>query len=424
MTCKKMSALLLLAIACAAPGESWPNGKWHAVTDTLSDTITVRTIAGSIWGDTAWLEPELSIGMVEGSDEYLIGDPRALAVGPGGVIYLLDRQVPIVRAYAPDGLFVRDIGRKGSGPGEYRHPDAMAALPDGRILVRDPGNARITVFDSEGAYLEHWWVRGGLSSPRRFYVDTAGCSYAEVLLNGDRPPVEWVFGLTRYGPDGAIQDTLTAPTWDYHAAQISARLGGRSSRERVPFTPQVSWTFSPLGYMVGGLSTHYRVDAFRADGSVLRIERDWTPVPVHPDEAEGWRQYFTADFREFYPGWRWNGPPIPDAKPPFQDVFTSWEGDIWVLRSEESVPTMTAVEAREAERTSHLPVVRFWEPSSFDVFTPDGRYLGHVRVPETFSSSPEPVIRRGTVWAIARDEMDVATIVRYRLVHGFRGTRR
>ncbi len=419
MSCRGMSVLLSWAVACAAcaaPGESRSGGRWHAVTDTVGDTVTVRTVAGSMWGDTASLEPEVSIGMVEGPEEYLIGDPRALAVGWDGVIYLLDRQVPIVRVYAPDGRFLRDIGREGAGPGEYRRPDAMAVLPDGRILVRDPGNARITVFDSDGAYLEHWWVRGGMSSPRRFYVDTAGRSYAEALLNGDRPPAEWVFGLARYGLDGAIQDTLAAPTWDYQAAEISARLGGRSSREPVPFTPQVSWTFSPLGYMVGGVSTEHRIDVFRADGSVLRIEREWTPVSVHPDEAEGWRRYLTADFLEFYPGWRWNGPAIPDTKPPFRDVFASWEGDIWVLRSEESVATMTAAAAREAERISHLPVVRFWEPSSFDVFAPDGRYLGHVCVPETLSSSPEPVIRGGTVWAVTRDEMDVATIVRFRLV--------
>ncbi|NIM51399.1 MAG: hypothetical protein GTO22_19480, partial [Gemmatimonadales bacterium] len=59
------------------------------MTDTVGDTVTVRTVAGSMWGDTASLEPEVSIGMVEGPEEYLIGDPRALAVGWDGVIYLL-----------------------------------------------------------------------------------------------------------------------------------------------------------------------------------------------------------------------------------------------------------------------------------------------------------------------------------------------
>lgn len=409
--------LAATVVACAEGDERGPATRWQAFGDTVGDTVKVRTISGSVWGDPAYLEPKLSIGMVDGPDAYLIGSPRSIAVGPDGVIYLLDREIPLVRAYAADGMFLRDIGREGQGPGEYRRPDAMTVLPDGRILVRDPGNGRIAVFDSDGEYLEQWWIRGGLSTPRRFYVDTAGCSYAEVLLNGDMPPAEWVFGLARYGLDGEIEDTLAAPTWEYEVAMVSATLGGRSSREPVPFTPQVSWTFSPLGYMVGGLSTEYRIDVFRPDGSVLRIEREFAPEPVHPDEAEGWRRYLTADFLEYYPGWRWNGPPIPETKPPFREVFVSWEGNIWVLRSMESLETMTAAEAREAETRSGRPIIRFREPSSFDVFAPDGRYLGHVRIPETFSRTPEPIIRGDTVWAVNLDQMDVATIVRYQVVH-------
>lgn len=59
----------------------------QAVIDTVGDTVAVRTIAGSVWGDTAYLEAEVSIGMIEGPDEYLIGDPRSIAVGAGGEIY-------------------------------------------------------------------------------------------------------------------------------------------------------------------------------------------------------------------------------------------------------------------------------------------------------------------------------------------------
>lgn len=95
----------------------------------------------------------------------------------------------------------------------------------------------------------------------------------------------------------------------------------------------------------------------------------------------------------------------------------SWDGDIWVLRSMESLETMTAAEAREAETRSGRPVIRFREPSSFDVFAPDGRYLGHVRIPQAFSSTPELIIRGDTVWAVNLDQMDVATIVRYQVVH-------
>jgi hypothetical protein len=168
--------------------------------------------------------------------------------------------------------------------------------------------------------------------------------------------------------------------------------------------------------MVGGLSTEYRVDLFRPDQTVLRIERAWVPVAVDPEEAEEQRRLVTAEFVQEIGPWSWNGPPIPDTKPPFRDVFASWEGNIWVLVSQEGQPTMTAAEAREAERRADLPPLRFEEPVAFDVFAPDGRFLGQVTTPRSFQWRPEPIIRGDTVWAVTRDELDVATIVRFQVV--------
>ena len=75
--------------------------RWEAVVDTVGDTITVRTVAGSVWGDTAELEPEMSIGVLDGPDEYMLGRVRSLALAPTGDIYLADQQVPVVRKVQP-----------------------------------------------------------------------------------------------------------------------------------------------------------------------------------------------------------------------------------------------------------------------------------------------------------------------------------
>jgi len=413
-----MLAVLSLAAAVAcSDGARRSSSDWQAVVDTVGDTVTVRTASGSVWGDTAYLEPEVSIGMMEGPDEYLIGSPRAIAVGKDGTIFLLDRQVPVVRAYAPDGTHLRDIGREGGGPGEYRRPDGMTTLPDGRVLVRDPGNARIAVFDSAGGYIEQWPLRGGFNTSTRFYADTAGNSYAMVLLESDAAVTEWRFGLARYGPDGTVHDTIPAPTWDYERARVVASQEENTSVNTVPFTPQVAWTFSPLGYMVGGLSTDYRIDLFRVDAPVLRIEREWTPVPVLSEEADERVRSQTAQFQRDFGSWRWNGPSIPDTKPPFRNIIASGEGNIWVLTSQRGEATMTQAEAREEEARTRMPPIRFEEPPAFDVFAPDGRFLGPVRVPSSFSNFPEPIVRGDTVWAVTRDDLDVASIVRFRVVH-------
>lgn len=406
----------LVPAACGTRSDAPSGADWAAVVDTAGDTITVRTLSGSVWTDTAALVTEISIGEADGSDEYIIGEPRSVAVVTDGTILVLDTQVPVLRAYAADGTHLRDLGRRGSGPGEYESPDGMTVLPDDRILVRDPPNGRITVFDVEGTLLDEWPLSGGFNTDRRFYVDTAGNSYATTLLTRGIVPWEWEFGLVRYSPRGEIVDTVPAPTWDYDFAQLTASRDGSSSVRRVPFTAGVTWSFSPLGYMVGGLSTNYRIDLFRRGSPVLRIEREWTPVPVMGVEAEEQRRRITRGLQRQYGSWRWNGPSVPSTKPPFKELFVSWEGNIWVSLSTEAEATMTEAEARAEEEASGRVPLRFREPPAFDVFAPDGRFLGHVRVPASFRTDPEPIVRGDRVWAVTRDELDVASVARFRIV--------
>jgi len=237
-----------------------------------------------------------------------------------------------------------------------------------------------------------------------------------VVLNADRDLSEWKQGLARYSAVGEIVDTVPAPEWDFEPADVVALRDGIPSVNQVPFTPKISWTYSPVGYMVGGLSTEYRIDLFRVGEPVLRIEREWSPVVVKAEEAEEQRQRVTAEFVQEFGPWSWNGPPVPDTKPPFRNVFVSWEGSIWVLVSLEGKEVMTTAEAQSERDRTDLPPLRFREPVGFDVFAPDGRYFGHVRAPLTLEERPEPIIRGDTLWGVARDELDVATIVRYQLV--------
>jgi len=297
-----------------------------------------------------------------------------------------------------------------------RDPDGLAVLPDGRLLVRDAPNSRITVFNDEGNYLEDWPLDGGFNTDRRFYTDAAGNSYVTALLERGLAPWEWRFGVIRYSPDGVIGDTLPAPMWNFEPAQVTASRENNSSVRSVPFTPDVVWTFSPLGYLVGGLTADYRIDLFRRDAPVLRIERESLPVRVNPGEADERVRQITEGLRRQYGSWRWNGPDVPATKPPFRELFVRREGNVWVLVSSEGVPKMSTTEAKEEEERSGDVVLRFGEPSSFDVFAPEGDYLGPVSAPASFRVEPEPIALGDQVWAVTRDELDVPSIVRFKIV--------
>jgi hypothetical protein len=69
-------------------------------------------------------------------------------------------------------------------------------------------------------------------------------------------------------------------------------------------------------------------------------------------------------------------------------------------------------EEGEELRPGEAPPQTWWEPVAFDVFEPDGQYLGMVRAPEGFSRSPRPFMRGDTVWAVVRGELEVPYVVR------------
>ena len=168
--------------------------------------------------------------------------------------------------------------------------------------------------------------------------------------------------------------------------------------------------------MVGGISTQYAISLFLEPGRVLRIERgDWQPLPVQAAERDEQERIITMSMRQLDPGWRWNGPSIPDAKPPYKTFFVAEDGRIWVHISQEAYQVEVDEYSDEpgVPGLIQVPAASWIEPVAFDVFEPDGRYLGMVRAPEGFAMNPTPVARGDTVWAVVRDELEVPYIVRF-----------
>lgn len=397
---------------CTGSDAAGTGDRWAFERDTLGDTMIVRTLSGSEWGTPASLEERISIGVADGAEALMLGNVRALDVGPDGVIHVLEA-TPTLKQFDPSGAFIRTVGRSGSGPGEYRRPDGgLAVLRDGRIVVRDPANGRMAVFASDGTPLTTWRISSTFNTSRKLYRDSADNLYSMILLDAADDPADWVLGLQRFAPDGTPGDSIAAPRWTWDRAIIKAQREGSTSVSDVPFSPEAHWAFSPLGYMVGGLATRYRIDVFRPEG-VLRIERNAPPVPVRSGEAADLRRVATEQMRSEYPGWSWNGPDIPATKPPFRELYAGDDGRIWVLLSQPGIEDPTV----EAEADGSRPSLPAWtEPVTFDVFEPDGRYLGEVRAPTGMLASPHPVFRGDTVWATAEDADGVRYVKRYEVV--------
>lgn len=414
--------LVVIGIAGCDGDAERSASEWVAVIDTTADTVTVHTVSGSVWGEPIDLVEEVRIGTFEGPDEEMLGSVNGLAVDAGGYIYVYDRQVPALRKYGPDGAFVATIGHSGGGPGEYSNSDGgMAVLEDGRLVLRDPGNARFTLYRPDGSYDSEWLGRGGFFTSDPVVVDTAGYVYSSVMRqtrDGEDPwpGGAWVIEQVKITSNGSPVDTLSIPRYRVERAVIEARREGSFSMNEVPFAPDFHWGVHPFGTFVTSVGSRYAVDLHQPDGGVLRFARDREPVPVMAGEKQNAEARATANMRNMDPSWKWNGPPIPDTKAPITGVNAGEDGRVWVRLSMPAEPIPE--DEREPEPdpgTNEPPPARFREPVVFDVFEPDGRYLGQVRAPRGFSTYPRPIFRGDHVWGVVRDALDINYIIRFRI---------
>jgi len=114
-------------------------------------------------------------------------DPRGIAVGPDGRIYVADGSNHRVQVFDGEGEFVHEWGSQGSGPGQFQEPWGLAVAPNGEVYVADTWNHRVQVFDAEGTFLRGWGTfaqtaqaagaEGQFWGPRDIAVDAQGEVY-------------------------------------------------------------------------------------------------------------------------------------------------------------------------------------------------------------------------------------------------------
>ena len=102
---------------------------------------------------------------------------RVYAVDLGGVTSE-QHQVRVFDAVS--GAHLQDIGKRGSGPGEFNLPRDLAIGKDGRLYVVDGGNFRVVVFDREGRYLHSFGSvgkqYGQFARPKEIAIDREATS--------------------------------------------------------------------------------------------------------------------------------------------------------------------------------------------------------------------------------------------------------
>lgn len=390
----------LAAVLAAACGGAGVSPLARATVDTLpSGVVRVMSDAPTGWRHTVgWRLVEVSrITGEEGGPSEVI-NPQALAMDETGRVFLSDQNPAVIKGYERDGRFVRAIGREGAGPGEFRV--AFIAVRRGLLAVQDPRVNRLSLFDTAGTYLRSWrssccyWSDIGIDRDGRVYVPTAVTIQPGEERRGN--------AYTRYDSVGTTLDTLFLPRGP-EGKSWTVRGGSGSIVTSVPYTPGIVYALRPSGGFVYGVSSSSQLAVSLSGADTTRLfRRTWTVEPISGDQR---REAVERQIRSLSGGGGWNDAALRAAFK-LEDVPSS-------------LPAFAGVKVDEADNCwVRLHYLADTARTHFDVFDPEGAWLGRVVSPVVFPEYGRQAWGRSEVVVAIESEDGRPVIVRYRIEKG------
>lgn len=373
------------------------------VTDSAG-VLIVHTTSPAWPPGTGWrlaTDPTLTIGEVSGDLNYMFeGVSQAFRLDDGTIV-VADRLASRISLFDPTGVFVRSLGGRGEGPGEFQILQYVWARGD-TIWASDSMLSRISVFDRGGDVLETIPVEvapgTGYATPQTQFADGAilvSNAPSDRARPGTGDVIEGgVWTLSRYSHAGRFMNAISglrgSSRWE-HGIQ------GLSPGVYLPFSVGIPAYSAGADHIYAGRGIEADIGRWSHDGTLSRVIRWAAPErPVSDQDRRRFREASAVAPRYVEPtAWAryLREVPFPDRIPVYRRLIVDAERNLW------------------AERY-RAP----WEDQpSWYVFDEQGVWLGEVATPPGLH-----VFEIGTDYVLGRyrDEFDVQSVVMIPLDRG------
>jgi hypothetical protein len=311
------------------------------------------------------LEVEELIRITDESDEYFFKRPYSLSLDMYGFIYFRDGDFFL--KFSPEGKFVKNLFRRGQGPGEVQ---SFSYNIQGDIINVYDSSKKIVFYGLDGQFI------GEFKPEQHFGMRLVG-SFGDSLIFStyDMPNREERMGMTDIyhriilisKDTGGVQEIRSFPIPWY----VTANFG-------TSYAP-----FFVLPNKDGSLlfindSPEYRIKVMKtATGEILRIFQ---------------RKYKRVKFPKQPPR------PAGATQPKRKYIYDIY----YMIRNEEQIWIWTSTEDKE-------------KGVLFDVFSPDGEYLDSFYIPSEVSLMG---VRGDILFARNQDEEGIYSVVKYKILNG------
>ncbi len=96
---------------------------------------------------------DLTLGADDQDDRQIFSNRTRVAVDGEGALYILDAGNYRVAVFDKNGRFIRQFGKQGEGPGEFRRCDDIRLSPTGDVAVVDTGRKQLFMFSPTGEFI-------------------------------------------------------------------------------------------------------------------------------------------------------------------------------------------------------------------------------------------------------------------------------
>jgi len=253
----------------------------------------------------SFAEDYFYLGDREGEAELI--SPRQVKEGPDGNIYVYDQLTAFLKVFSPEGRFLRKMGGKGQGPGEFQRIDGVSfgfTFDKKRLFFTEffGGHRWITFMELTGKF--HNVLK--LKMKRNYAISRAislkeGGFLARAMFPGDTQSKKDYFlyqcplAIVEISPEGEIVSEILKTS---HVCRISMISSGADLP--IPFVPLFNWARLKDGSIVfsEGLSSVLKV--YDSNGKITgQIKTPLPePQPVTPEDLEKWKKDYANGIRD------------------------------------------------------------------------------------------------------------------------------
>ncbi len=211
----------------------------------LSIAVLSVSLTSSVQAQARWQLQELF--RLGGADEGLasFNDIRDFQLDALGQVWVLDFQTQSLRLFGADGDPLRELARKGRGPGELQNANGIRRASDGRMVLRDHSNNRFAIFAADGSALPSVSMQSfgfGYLWEAAFDAESRLTELMTV-----RRDTSYTQALVRHSRDFARADTMFLPERCGDLPPPRPGVRGRRGFAGIPFEPRIIFTVGADG---------------------------------------------------------------------------------------------------------------------------------------------------------------------------------